>query len=118
MKRTDYWQIAAVAVVSLAAFWLAGLHGALSAVLGAVTVWIGSRLGVMSMRQVKGNALNGGTALLLLLRAEAIKIVVVAVLLLLIFKLYTASVPFAVIAGLAVTALLSGLGLTRINEKE
>ena len=56
---------------------------------------------------------------MLLLRAEAIKIIAIAVLLLLIFKLYASNlVPAALIAGLAVAALLSGIGIMRVNEKE
>ena len=51
--------------------------------------------------------------------AEAIKIIAIAVLLLLIFKLYASNlVPAALIAGLAVAALLSGIGILRVNEKE
>jgi len=121
MKRLGLWQTTAILLVSLAAYLLAGVHGALSALAGGFSVWIGSQLGAMSMRQAKTAVPDpgAGTALLLLLRAEAIKIVVIAVLLLLIFKLYASNlVPAALIAGLAVAALLSGIGIMRVNEKE
>lgn len=121
VKRLGLWQANAVLLVSLAAYMLAGPHGALSALAGGFSVWIGSQLGAMSMRQAKRAVPDpaAGAALLLLLRAEAIKIGVIAVLLLLIFKLYASNlVPAALIAGLAVAALLSGIGIMRVNEKE
>lgn len=121
VKRLGLWQVNAVLLVSLAAYFLAGAHGALSALAGGFSVWVGSQLGALSMRQAKLGSVNAGagTALVLLLRAEAIKIVVIALLLLLTFKLYATNlVPAALIAGLAVAALLSGIGIMRANEKE
>ena len=118
VKRIGLWQVAAVLLISFAAFLLAGMHGALSALAGGFAVWIGSQLGAWSMRRSKSVAGSAGVALLVLLKAEAIKIVVIALLLLLIFKLYGSNlVPAALIAGLAVAALLSGMGIMRINEQ-
>lgn len=119
VKRLGLWQVNAVLLVSLVAYWLAGAHGALSALAGGFAVWIGGQLGALSMRPAKNLDSGAGTALVLLLRAEAIKIIAIAVLLLLIFKLYASNlVPAALIAGLAVAALLSGIGIMRVNEKE
>lgn len=119
VKRLGLWQVNAVLLVSGAAYWLAGVHGALSALAGGLAVWVGSQLGALSMRRAQAAPGGAGAALLLLLRAEAIKIVVIAVLLLLTFKLYASNlVPAALIAGLAVAALLSGIGIMRVNEKE
>lgn len=119
VKRLGLWQAGAVLLVSFAAYLLAGMHGALSALAGGFAVWVGSQLGALSMRPAKGLDGGAGAALLLLLRAEAIKIVVIALLLLLTFKLYAPNlVPAALIAGLAVAALLSGIGIMRVNEKE
>lgn len=118
VKRIGLWQVAAVLLISFAAFLLAGMHGALSALAGGFAVWIGSQLGAWSMRRSKSVAGSAGVALLVLLKAEGIKIVVIALLLLLIFKLYGSNlVPAALIAGLAVAALLSGMGIMRINEQ-
>jgi ATP synthase protein I len=118
VKRIGLWQVAAVLLISFAAFLLAGMHGAVSAFAGGFAVWIGSQLGAWSMRRSKSVSGSAGVALLVLLKAEAIKIVVIALLLLLIFKLYGSNlVPAALIAGLAVAALLSGMGIMRINEQ-
>lgn len=118
VKRIGLWQVMAVLLVGLAAYLLAGVHGALSALAGGFAVWAGSQMGAMSMRRSNAAGTGAGTALIALLKAEAIKIVVIAVLLLLIFKLYGSNlVPAALIAGLAVAALLSGMGIMRINEQ-
>jgi ATP synthase protein I len=118
VKRIGLWQVVAVLLVSLAAYLLAGVHGALSALAGGFAVWVGSQMGTWSMRRSKSISGNASMALLVLLKAEAIKIVVIALLLLLTFKLYGSNlVPAALIAGLAVAALLSGMGIMRINEQ-
>jgi ATP synthase protein I len=51
-----------------------------------------------------------------MLKAEAVKILVIAVLLFLVFKLYQQLVPVALIAGLAAAALFSGAALAKVNE--
>ncbi|MDR2876043.1 MAG: ATP synthase subunit I [Methylobacillus sp.] len=118
-KRIGLWQMGAVLLVSLAAFLLAGAHGALSALAGGFAVWVGGQLGALSMKRSRTVPGSAGVALLVLLKAEAIKIVVVALLLLLTFKLYGANlVPLALIVGLAVAALLSGVGIMRVNEQK
>lgn len=118
VKRIGLWQVGAVLLVCLAAYLLAGLHGALSALAGGFAVWVGSQLGAWSMRRSKSVAGSASLALLSLLKAEAIKIAAIALLLLLTFKLYGSNlVPAALIAGLAVAALLSGVGIMRINEQ-
>ncbi|MDR2219649.1 MAG: ATP synthase subunit I [Methylobacillus sp.] len=116
-KQIGLWQIGAILLVSLAAFLLVGAHGALSALAGGFAVWVGSQLGAWSMKRSKAISGTAGLALLVLLKAEVIKIIAVALLLLLTFKLYAAHlVPLALIAGLAVAALLSGIGIMRVNE--
>jgi len=120
LKSLGLWQVVGALLVGLLAFLLAGLHGGLSALAGSLAVWAGSLLAMLSMRQA-GNKTNtnAGAALLLLLRAEAIKIVVIALLLLVTFKVYKPDlVPLALIAGLAVAALLSGVGIGRVGEEQ
>jgi ATP synthase protein I len=118
LKSLGRWQFVGAVLVSLLAYLIAGLHGSLSSLAGSLAVWVGSLLAVLSMRQA-GSKKNAGAALLLLLRAEAIKIVVIALLLLLTFKVYKPGlVPLALIAGLAVAALLSGIGIGRVGEEQ
>lgn len=120
-KQSALLQLYAAVAVSLVAMLLAGKHGAVSALAGSASVWAGLLLALLSMRQannaLKKMNITGGGALLVLLRAEAIKIAVISTVLWITFKIYASHlVPLALISGLAVAALLSGAGLMRVNE--
>ncbi len=120
LKSLGLWQVSGALLISSVAFLIAGLHGGLSALAGSAAVWMGGLLAMLSMRAAKRNKnKDAGAALLVLLRAEAIKIVVIALLLLGIFKIYKPGlVPLALVAGLAVAALLSGVGISRAGEEQ
>lgn len=120
LKSLGLWQFVGALLVSLLAYLVVGMHGSLSALAGGFAVWVGILLAKLSMRQVDSKRnMEAGAALLLLLRAEAIKIVVIALLLWLTFKVYKPGlVPLALIAGLAVAALLSGIGIGRAGEEQ
>ncbi|MBZ4200798.1 MAG: ATP synthase subunit I [Methylotenera sp.] len=107
-------QLLATIVVTLLALLLAGLHAGVSAVLGGGSVVIGA---MTASRVAKRQTRNGDpTAILLnLLKAEAVKILVIVGLLAIIFNVYGQLVPFALIAGLAAAALFSGAALSRLN---
>lgn len=96
--------IATLAVATLGAYF-AGLPGALSALAGGAVVMLGV---VIATAIATRRALSAGSALVTLLKAEAIKIIVIAVGLLAIFKLYRGLVPWALIGGLAAAALIAG----------
>lgn len=103
--------LATLAVTILAGL-LAGQYAAYSALFGGVSVvlgaWCASRI------VLKGQYKKEPTAVLLnLLKAEAVKIIVVAVFLFVVFKSFQALVPVALIAGLAASALFSGAALAK-----
>lgn len=58
-----------------------------------------------------------GAVLITLLKAEAIKVLVVAMLLLAVFKYYQGLIPLSLIGGLAGSALASGAGLRAVNNE-
>ncbi len=120
LKSLGLWQFVGALLVSFLAYLVVGMHGSLSALAGGFAVWVGILSAKLSMRQVDSKKnMEAGAALLLLLRAEAIKIVVIALLLWLTFKVYKPGlVPLALIAGLAVAALLSGIGIGRAGEEQ
>lgn len=106
------WQAMATAAVTIIALVVGGSHAAVSALLGGVSVvvgaWFASRIAE------KGRLKTDPTAVLLnLLKAEAVKILIIAIILFVVFKLYQALVPFALIAGLAGAALFSGAALAK-----
>jgi len=95
------WQVIATAVLSLLAALLWGRDGALSAALGgAINVVAGS---VYGWRVAQGEAKTAGEALRTMLRAEAIKILLIIVGLWLVLANYREIVHGAFIAAFVVT---------------
>jgi ATP synthase protein I len=107
-------QVIATAAVAVVALVLAGLNAGLSAVLGGASVVVGAYAASMVARRSK-NKSDPSAILINLLKAEAIKILVIIVLLLVIFVVFKQLVPFALIAGLAAAALFSGAALSKLN---
>lgn len=106
------WQAIAMLVVALVAGVLAGMPAGISALLGGGAVIVGAWFAAKIAE--KGQSQTQATAVLLnLLKAEAVKILIVAIILFAVFKLYQSLVPFALIAGLAATALFSGAALAK-----
>ncbi len=110
------WQFIVTTVVGLIAFALGGKHAALSAVFGGGAAIAG---GFVAMRMTrKGSSATPGGALVALLKAEVVKIGVIALVLLAAFKLYVGLVPLALIGGLAAAALMSGAALRTLDEQQ
>lgn len=107
-------QCVATAVVAVVAIVLAGLNAGFSAVLGGASVIIGAYVASMVAKRGK-NKSDASAILINLLKAEAVKILVIIVLLFIIFAVYKQLVPFALIAGLAAAALFSGAALSKLN---
>ena len=107
-------QCVATAAVAVVAIVLAGLNAGFSAVMGGASVIIGAYVASMVARRGK-NKSDASAILINLLKAEAVKILVIIVLLFIIFAVYKQLVPFALIAGLAAAALFSGAALSKLN---
>lgn len=111
------WQLSASVIAAALAFGISGFYAAVSALLGGLAVILGT-LAAAKVAQ-RGYAKQDASAILMnLLKAEAVKVLVIVVALFMIFKLYHALVPLALIAGVAVSALISGAGLSKINDGE
>lgn len=113
--KSARWQLIAAAISATAALLLVGKHAAISAVAGAAAVLAGSYAATAMSRS---GQVSPTAALLNVLKAEAIKIAVIAVLLLLVFKFYQGLVPLALIGGLACAALISGAALRTFDEED
>ena len=109
------WQVIAIVLVAIASFLISGFPAAISAAMGGFCVMLGAYIGLASTRgRVSANA---SVVLITMLKAEAIKVVVIAVLLFAAFKFYKGLVPLALISGLAVSALMAGVGLRTMNNE-
>ncbi len=107
-------QLVATLAVAVVALFISGLNASASATLGGASVLLGA---IAAAAIAKRSAKNEDpTAILVnLLKAEAVKILVIIILLVIIFKVYKQLVPFALIAGLAAAALFSGAALSKLK---
>jgi ATP synthase protein I len=109
-------KIQCVATFAVALFTLIflGAHAGISAVMGGVSVVIGTFFASKVANRGK-NKTEPSAILINLLKAEAVKILVIIILLFITFIVYKQLVPFALIAGLAAAALFSGAALSNLN---
>ena len=108
-------QLIATAVIAVVSLVILGLHAGISALLGGLAVIVGAFLAAKIAQRNKQDA----TAVLInLLKAEAVKVIVIFALLLIVFKVYKQLVPFALIAGLAAAALVSGAAMSKLDKTD
>jgi ATP synthase protein I len=112
MLRLQLIATAIVVIVSLAA---SGLYAGISAAFGGLAVIVGAFIGAKIAQRSKQDA---AAVLINLLKAEAVKVLVIFVLLLVVFKVYKQLVPFALIAGLAAAALVSGAAMSKLDKTD
>lgn len=107
-------QLIATLAVALTVLAFSGVNAAFSAILGGVTVVIGAYVASLVAKR-SSQSTEASAILVNLLKAEAVKILVIIILLFIIFKVVEQLVPFALIAGLAAAALFSGAALSKLN---
>lgn len=107
-------QLVATLAVAIVIFFISGLNASVSAMLGGASVLVGATMAAIIAKR-SANTEDASAILVNLLKAEAVKILVIIVLLVIIFKVYKQLVPFALIAGLAAAALFSGAALSKLK---
>ena len=94
-----------------------GLHAGISVLSGAIVVIIG--LTISTPIANKSRETNKASNIVMdALKAEGVKILIIILLLWAIFNFYDDKVPLAIIFGLAIAAIFSGIGLTKIDTKK
>ncbi len=109
------WQVIITVLISSVSLMVAGINAAISAIAGGAIVIVGGFAGMVMARRSNGGA--PGLVLFSLLKAEVMRLLVIAVLLLVAFKYFRGLVPLPLIGGLAGSALASGAGLRTVNNK-
>jgi ATP synthase protein I len=105
------WQTLATVLVALIAFFVSGKNAAISGFLGGLSVVFAT--GFASLVFARNKNKHDATAILVsLIVAELVKLAFVFMFLFLVFKQYKSLVPAALIAGLIVTAVLSGVTIS------
>lgn len=107
-------QLVATLAVAVVALLVSGLNASVSAVLGGASVVLGA-LAATAIAKRGANKEDPTAILVNLLKAEAVKILVIIILLVIIFNVYKQLVPFALIVGLAAAALFSGAALSKLK---
>lgn len=107
------WQLAATAVVAVIALAF-GVHASISAAAGGLSVAIAA---FVASKVAQRNNKEASAILINMLKAEAIKIFLIVILLFITFKVYKQLVPMALIAGLAAAALFSGAAMAKQDVK-
>jgi ATP synthase protein I len=98
------WQVMATAALTLLAWFMAGVHGALSAALGgAVSILSGLGSAVVASM---GKAESAGGILLAVLRAEAVKLGLIVILIWLVLATYQDVVAAAFLGSFVATVLI------------
>jgi len=93
-----------------------GLHAGISVLSGAFVVIIG--LIVSTPIANKSQETNEASSIVIdALKAEGVKILIIILLLWAIFNFYEDKVPLAIVFGLAVAAIFSGIGLSKLDTK-
>lgn len=108
------WQITITLIITCVSLLVADVSAAISALVGGGSVILGCFAGMLV---AQNNSKSSGSILVSLLIAEAVKVLLIALLLLIAFKYYQSLVPMALIGGLAGSALASGAGLRTMNNE-
>ncbi len=107
-------QLIATGVLAIIMMITMGLNASVSASLGGLSVVLGAFCASLISKRSQ-NSKDASAILINLLKAEAVKIIIIIASLLIIFKVYAQLMPFALIAGLAVSAIFSGAALSKLN---
>ena len=106
-------QLIATAVVAIASLVISGLHAGVSALVGGAVVIVAA---FIASKIAQRKSKEAAAVLVNLLKAEAVKVLIIIVLLFLVFKVYKQLVPFALIIGLAAAALVSGAAMSKLDK--
>ena len=119
LRKAARWQIIVTVLISGVSLLVADAGAAISAMAGGASVIAGGLAGfaVLAVTQ-RLNSVTPTFILMSLLKAEAIKVLVIVTLLLVIFRYYRGLVPLFLILGLAGSVLASGAGLRAMNNED
>jgi ATP synthase protein I len=90
-------------------------HASLSLLLGGLSVLVGILVSA-PIAYRKQNADKPSGIIFDALKAEAIKILTIVIMLWLVFKFYDYKIPFVIVIGLGIAALFSGVALTKLEK--
>ena len=102
-------------ILAFVLLFLMNWHASLSLLLGGLSVLVGILVSA-PIAYRKQNADKPSGIIFDALKAEAIKILIIVIMLWLVFRFYDYKIPFVIVIGLGIAALFSGIALTKLEK--
>jgi len=116
LKKMLFRQIIVLSILFVSSYYIYSIELALSIVLGFVAVIVGIVIST-PLAKLKTKGLSASSVLVNILKAELVKLGVIIFLLWLSFKFYSNLIPFGLMLGLIISALMSGLAISKLDNR-
>lgn len=116
LKKMLLRQFIVLSVLFVVSYYTYSIELALSIVLGFVAVIVGIVIST-PLAKLKTKGLSASSVLVNILKAELVKLGVIILLLWLSFKFYSNLIPFGLMLGLIISALMSGLAISKLDNR-
>lgn len=116
LKKMLLRQFIVLSILFVLSYYTHSIELALSIVLGFVAVIVGIVIST-PLAKLKTKGLSASSVLVNILKAELVKLGVIILLLWLSFKFYSNLIPFGLMLGLIISALMSGLAISKLDNR-
>ena len=116
LKKMLLRQFIVLSILFVLTYYIYSIELALSIVLGFVAVIVGVMIST-PLAKLKTKGLSASSVLVNILKAELVKLGVIILLLWLSFKFYSNLIPFGLMLGLIISALMSGLAISKLDNR-
>jgi len=116
LKKMLLRQFIVLSILFVLSYYIYSIELALSIVLGFVAVIVGIVIST-PLAKLKTKGLSASSVLVNILKAELVKLGVIILLLGLSFKFYSNLIPFGLMLGLIISALMSGLAISKLDNR-
>ena len=116
LKKMLLRQFIVLSILFVLSYFIYSIELALSIVLGFVAVIVGIVIST-PLAKLKTKGLSASSVLVNILKAELVKLGVIILLLWLSFKFYSNLIPFGLMLGLIISALMSGLAISKLDNR-
>ena len=116
LKKMLLRQFIVLSNLFVLSYYIYSIELALSIVLGFVAVIVGIVIST-PLAKLKTKGLSAPSVLVNILKAELVKLGVIILLLWLSFKFYSNLIPFGLMLGLIISALMSGLAISKLDNR-
>ena len=116
LKKMLLRQLIVLCLLFVVSYYIYSIELALSIVLGFVAVIVGIVIST-PLAKLKTKGLSASSVLVNILKAELVKLGVIILVLWLSYKFYSNLIPFGLMLGLIISALMSGLAISKLDNR-